>query len=204
MPTLDQRVDIYIEKSNDFAKPILIRLRKVIHKACPEAKETIKWGFPAYEYKGILCGMAAFKAHCAFNLWKFKLIKDTHGLIEQGERTAMGFWGKITSVKDLPKDEILIEYIKQAMFLNEMGIKPTPQKRSKEKVELIISDDFKKALNKNKTAKAIFEAMSYSHKKEYIEYIDEAKREETRKNRIEKSIEKINEGKNHNWKYEKR
>ena len=203
MPTFNKRVEDYINSKNEFAIPILLKLRKAIHKACPEVTETIKWGMPAFEYKGLLCGFAAFKAHCAFNLWKYKLVEDRHGLIEQGERTAMGVFGKITSVKDLPSEKILMEYIKQAMKLNEDGVKPAPKPRLKERKELIIPEKFKEALDKNFIAKDNFEKMSYSHQKEYMEYINEAKREETRESRIRKSIQKLEEAKSHNWKYEK-
>jgi len=202
MPTIDKRIDDYITKAQPFAQPILIKIRALVHKACPEATETIKWGFPVFEYKGILCGFASFKAHCAFNLWKYKLIKDTHGLIEKGDRDGMGIFGKITSLKDLPSDKIFCDYLKQAILLNEQGIKAPAPPRNKINPPLIVPDEFKKALQKNIAAKLAFEEFSYSHKKEFVEYINEAKREETKLSRIEKSIEKLAEGKSHNWKYE--
>ncbi|MEN9521651.1 MAG: hypothetical protein RL065_28 [Bacteroidota bacterium] len=202
MPTTDNRIDAYIEKAQPFAQPILKKIRATVHKACPEATETIKWGFPVFEYKGLLCGFASFKAHCSFNLWKYKLVEDKHGLIEKGERDGMGIFGKITSLKDLPSEKIMMDYLKQAIELNEKGIKAPAPARNKINPPLIIPDEFKKALQKNVAAKIAFEAFSYSHKKEYVEYINEAKREETKVSRIEKSIEKLAEGKSHNWKYE--
>jgi uncharacterized protein YdeI (YjbR/CyaY-like superfamily) len=202
MPTIDKRIDDYIVKAQPFAQPILKSIRASVHKACPQANETIKWGFPVFEYKGLLCGFASFKAHCSFNLWKYKLINDTHGLIEKGERDGMGIFGKMTSTNDLPSEKILLDYIKQAIKLNDENIKMPVKPKSAERKELIIPDEFQKALNKNKIAKAAFDKFSYSHRKEYIEYITEAKREETRLSRIEKSIEKLAENKSHNWKYE--
>ncbi len=203
MPIKDKRVDAYIEKSNDFAKPILKHLRSLVHKACPDVVEVMKWSFPNFEYKGLMCSMAAFKAHCAFGFWKHKLIEDPNGLIEKGEQTGMGVFGKIYSLKDLPSDKILTEYILQAMKLNEDGVKLPPKPRVAAKEDLVFPEKFEMALNKNKKAKAAFEKMSYSHQKEYVQYINEAKREETRESRISKSIEKLAENKSHNWKYEK-
>jgi uncharacterized protein YdeI (YjbR/CyaY-like superfamily) len=203
MPTIDSRIDDYILNAQPFARPILKKIRVSVHKACPQANETIKWGFPVFEYKGLLCGFASFKAHCSFNLWKYKLINDTHGLIEKGERHGMGIFGKITSLNDLPAENILMDYIKQAVIPNDENIKLPTKPKLTDKKELIIPAEFIKALNKNKTAKLAFENFSYSHRKEYIEYITEAKREETRLRRIEKSIEKLAENKSHNWKYGK-
>jgi hypothetical protein len=121
MPTFDKRVDAYITKSNDFAKPILIHIRALVHKACPDVEETIKWGFPNFEFKGPMCSVASFKQHCAFTFWKAALLNEKSKL-EIGEgRSAMGHIGKITSVKDLPSDKIMITMIKQAMKLNDEG-----------------------------------------------------------------------------------
>ncbi|MEY2830011.1 MAG: hypothetical protein RIQ33_1869 [Bacteroidota bacterium] len=202
MPTIDNRIDDYIKRAQPFAQPILKQLRAIVHKACPDVVETIKWGFPVFEYKGLLCGFASFKAHCSFNLWKYKLVEDKHGLIEKGERDGMGIFGKIYSLKDLPSEKIMMDYLKQAIELNEKGIKLPAPARNKINPPLIIPNEFKDALDRNKFAKIAFENFSYSHKKEYVEYITEAKQEKTRLSRIEKSIEKLAENKSHNWKYE--
>jgi uncharacterized protein YdeI (YjbR/CyaY-like superfamily) len=202
MPTIDSRIDDYIKRAQPFAQPILKQLRAIVHKACPDVIETIKWGFPHFSYHGILCSMASFKAHCAFGFWKYKLLKDKYGLIEKGEQTAMGVFGKITSIKDLPSEKILIEYIIQAMKLNDEDVKIVATHQNKINPPLIIPNEFKDALDRNKFAKIAFENFSYSHKKEYVEYITEAKQEKTRLSRIEKSIEKLAENKSHNWKYE--
>src|SRR6476646_11850526 len=119
MPATDPRVDAYIDKSADFAKPILTHVRKLVHDACPEVKENLKWGMPAFEYKGILAGMASFKEHATFGFWK-------HGLLGLGSRAdmgAMGSFGKLTSLKDLPSDAKIKKLIKEAMRLNDEGIK---------------------------------------------------------------------------------
>ena len=112
MPDKDPRIDAYIEKSADFAKPIMTHLRKVIHKASPKITDNIKWSMPAFEYKGLVCGFAAFKQHCTFGFWK-------QSLLEQGAfsdvKTAMGSFGRLTSKKDLPPDEMLIKLIRQAV-----------------------------------------------------------------------------------------
>ena len=119
----DKRIDAYISKKPDFAKPVLEHLRERIHKYCPETEENIKWGAPSFEYKGMLCGFAAFKNHAAFWFRKAALMKDHSVLLDRKSKTAMGNLGKITSVKDLPKDSQLNKWIKEAKKLNDMGIK---------------------------------------------------------------------------------
>jgi len=198
MPALDPRVDAYIEKSADFAKPVLSHVRKLIHKACPDVVETIKWGMPSFEYKGILCGCAAFKQHCTFGFWKQSLM-ESDAFSET--KTAMGSFGKITSLKDLPKDKVMIGLIHQAMELNEKGSQVS-KKPAAAKKELIVPIDLTKALSKNKTAKTAFEKFSYSHKKEYVQWIEEAKTEATRNKRLATTVEWLSEGKSRNWKYE--
>jgi uncharacterized protein YdeI (YjbR/CyaY-like superfamily) len=201
MPTLDPRIDAYIDKSAEFAQPILTHLRKLVHKACPDVKETLKWSMPAFEYKGILCGFAAFKQHCAFNFWKQSLIESD---AFPAEKTAMGSFGRITSKKDLPADKVIIGLIHQAMQLNEKGIKVEKKKPSAAaKKELVIPDVLVTALKKNKAAKETFDNFPYSCKKEYVEWITEAKTEPTREKRLATTLEWLAEGKRRNWKYEK-
>jgi len=204
MPALDKRIDAYIAKSNDFAKPILKHIRALVHKACPGAEETMKWSFPHFDYKGVFCSMAAFKEHCAFNFWKSKLMKDPHGILETNERTAMGSFGRITSLKDLPDDKIFLAYLKEAVRLNDEGAKLPPKPVSKMKKELDVPGYFTKELNKNKEAKKVFGEFSYSQKKEYVNWITEAKTEETRNSRLITAVEWISEGKQRNWKYQKK
>jgi uncharacterized protein YdeI (YjbR/CyaY-like superfamily) len=197
MPNKDPRVDAYIEKSADFAKPVLIHLRKLIHKASPKVSETVKWGMPAYEYKGLVCGLAAFKQHCTFGFWKEKLL-DYDGF--SSEKTAMGSFGRITSKKDLPPDDVIVKLIQRAVELNEKGVK-TAKKAPAAKKELVVPKDLKKALALDAAAKATFDSFSYSHKKEYVEWIEEAKTDATREKRLATTIEWLAEGKDRNWKY---
>ncbi len=195
--------DTYIEKSADFAKPILNHLRSLVHKACPAADEKIKWGFPHFEYKNdMLCHFASFKNHCAFGFWKGSLMKD-QWLKENAEsENAMGHYGKITSLKDLPADKIIIAHIKEAMRLNDEGIKAPRTKQGKiSPVET--PEYFLKEIKTNKKSLVNWEKFSNSHKKEYVEWIIEAKRDETRDKRMEQAIEWIAEGKGRNWKYQK-
>lgn len=202
MEKSDSRVDSYINQSADFAKPILNYLRKIIHNTCPEAEETIKWSFPHFIYKNeILCSMAAFKHHCAFVFWKAALMKDKSLMENAKSESAMGHLGKITSLKDLPSEKKLVLLIKEAMKLNERGIKVSKKNKSIRK-EIKIPRDFQSAISKNKKAKSVFDNFPPSHKREYIEWITEAKRDETRKKRIKQSVEWISEGKHRNWKYE--
>jgi uncharacterized protein YdeI (YjbR/CyaY-like superfamily) len=202
----DPRVDAYIAKSAEFARPILEHLRAIIHKTCPDVRETMKWSFPHFEYKGILCSMAAFKRHCAFGFWKGALMKDPHGYFNPPDKEAMGHLGRIASLSDLPPDKHLTAYIKEAMELNDRGVPLPSMRKDGKKAEKTIEvpDYIMKALRKNKMALKTFEAFSYSHKKEYVEWIAEAKRAETRERRIAQMIEWLKEGKARNWKYEKK
>ena len=199
MAKRDPRIDAYIEKSADFAKPILSHLREVVHAAVPDVEETLKWSMPAFMYHGILCGMAAFKQHCAFNLWKGSLIVGS-----DGDREAMGQFGRITKVSDLPAKRVLTGYIRQAAALNEGGVK-TPKVRKpgldRKPVPATAPPDLAAALKKNARARATFDGFSPSHKREYIEWVTEAKREETRQRRLGQAIEMLAEGKTRNWKY---
>jgi uncharacterized protein YdeI (YjbR/CyaY-like superfamily) len=195
----DKRVDAYISKSADFAKPILTHLRALVHDACPDVEETMKWSFPHFDYKGMMCSMAAFKEHCAFGFWKTALMKDAKEMMGKNEQ-AMGHLGKITSLKDLPSDKKISAWIKEAMKLNDADIK-VERKKLTEKKEIEIPVAFQKALNKNKTAANTFKNFSPSHRYEYLEWITGAKTDETKNKRIAQSIEWLAEGKSRNWKY---
>ena len=199
MPVKINAVDLYIIKSADFAKPILEHFRYLVHKACPQVEEKIKWSFPHFDYNGnMMCSMAAFKQHCAIGFWKASLMNDKHKLFNTED--AMGHLGKITSLKDLPADKLLLQYIKEAMKLNDDDVKlPARKKTTSDQVET--PDYFLAALKKNKTAFKNFETFSPSHKKEYNEWITEAKTEATRNKRIQQATEWIAERKSRNWKY---
>jgi uncharacterized protein YdeI (YjbR/CyaY-like superfamily) len=198
MGSRDKRIDAYIAKAEGFAKPILDHLREVVHAACPDVEETMKWSFPHFQYKGMLCSMAAFKEHCAFGFWKGSLIVAQGG----GEaEKAMGQFGRITNLSDLPSKKILGGYIKEAMRLNDEGIKSPARTKPKEPRELVVPDDLAVALRTNKAAQTTFEKFSPSNKREYVDWITEAKTEATRARRLEQAIEWMGEGKPRNWKY---
>ncbi len=202
----DPRVDAYIAKCADFAKPIMTHLRELIHTVCPDVEETWKWSFPNFDYHGsTLASMAAFKQHCSFGFWKAALMTDTDGILEITDRAAMGHLGKITSLKDLPKDSVLKKYIKAAMKLNEEGVKKAPAAKvsEEEKSALETPADFAAMLKKNKPAEKVFKDFSYSNRKEYIEWFNEAKTEATRVKRMEQAWEWVAEGKGRHWKYKK-
>ena len=198
MGTRDARLDAYIAKSADFAKPILTRLRETVHEACPDVEEAWKWSAPHFMYHGMLCGMAAFKEHCSFGFWKGALI------VPAGERSeaAMGQFGRISRLSELPPKQVLIGYIKRAMQLNEKGVKVTrskPQPRG----PVVVPEALQRALSGNKAARSAFNNFSPSHQREYVEWISEAKSTETRQRRLETAIGWIAEGKSRNWKYVK-
>lgn len=198
MSTTDPRIDAYIERSAEFAQPILAHLRELVHKACPDVIETLKWSMPSFEYKGILCGMAAFKAHCTLMFWKQSLL-ESDAFPER--KTAMGSFGRLTSLTDLPKDKVVIGLVHQAMEMNDKGIKVP--KKTAEKKELAVPDDLAAALHKNKKAGTHFDKFSLSQRREYVEWITEAKTEATRNKRLATTVEWLSEGKRRNWKYEK-
>jgi len=199
----DRRIDDYIAKSENFAKPVLKYLRDIVHKACPEVVETMKWGMPHFDYKGMMCGMASFKQHCTFGFWKANLMKDKQKVFVKEENSGMGNFGKIKDIQDLPSAKIIIEYIKEAVKLNDDNVAVPKEVIKNVRKELIIPEYFIKALKKNEVAFKTFTDFSYSHKKEYLEWITEAKKEETRVKRINTAIEWLSEGKGRNWKYEK-
>ncbi len=205
MPAKDKRIDAYIAKAQPFARPILKHIRELVHKACPEVEETWKWSFPNFDSHGApLCSMAAFKEHCAFAFWKASLLKDPNKILSTKSRKSMGHLGRITCLKDLPSDKTMIAYLKEAAKLNEDGIKVARKPVSKEKKELVIPDYFIRVLSKNKKALKTFESFSYSHKREYVEWITEAKTDATRAGRIKTAIEWLAEGKPRMWKYVKK
>ena len=198
MATKDPRIDAYIAKSADFAKPILKHLRKVVHAGCPDVVETIKWSRPKFDHKGVMCGMGAFKEHCAFGFWKADLILDRG---ESREKSGMGSFGSIRSLADLPNEKTLVGYVKKAAALNEAGVKAPGRTQPQKRKPLPMPADFTAALKKNAKARQVFENFSPSHRREYIQWITEAKREETRKERLAKSLKWLAEGKARNWKY---
>lgn len=198
-------VDAYIAKSADFAIPILEHLRYLVHKACPEVEETIKWGMPSFDYKGPFCSMAAFKQHAVFGFWKGKLLKDPKNYLQKRSSeggNAMGFFGRMTTVRDVPPNSVMIDFIRQAKKLNDEGIKLPKGKAAT--VKLTIPAYFKKALLSNKKALATFNAFSPGNKKEYVVWVTEAKTEATREKRMKTALEWMADGKIRNWKYVKK
>ena len=197
MPSRDPRVDAYIARQADFARPILEHVREAVHEACPGAEETIKWGMPTFMHAGgILCGMAAFKQHASFGYWKHALVVG-----EGDERTGMGSYGQLASVADLPPRRTLLAHIRKAAKLNEQGVKAPAARKTGPKPPPEAPADLAAALRKNGKARAVFERFPPSHKRDYVEWITEARREETRSRRIAQAVEWMAEGKPRNWKY---
>ncbi len=202
----DIRVDAYIEKAQEFARPVMAHLRHLVHQACPDVEESIKWGMPSFDYKGPFCNMASFKQHCVFGFWKAKLLKDPGNYL--GERSAqggeaMGHLGKITSLKYLPPDKVMLDFLKQAVKLNEEGVK-LPPRAKKDKEELVMPNDFLASLKNNKKALKGYEAFTAAQKREYLDWVLEAKTDATRAKRIATAVEWISEGKIRNRKYQKK
>jgi uncharacterized protein YdeI (YjbR/CyaY-like superfamily) len=198
MGTRDPRVDAFIGKAAPFARPILTHIRTVVHEACPDVEETLKWGSPAFMYHGILCMMSAFKEHAIFGFWKGTLIVDPEG---RKYDKAMGNFGRLTEVKQLPSKRVLTSYIKQAMRLNAEGVKAPRKTATRRKAPPRAPADLGSALRRNARARATWAGFSASHRREYVEWITEAKRPETRQKRLATTVEWLAEGKARNWKY---
>ena len=190
----DPRIDAYIAKAGDFAKPILCYIRDVVHEACPDVQEALKWSSPSFEYKGLMCGMAAFKQHATFGFWKHPLVTGS-----PREKGSMGF-SRLTKVSDLPSKKVLAGYVKKAMALNEQGVR-MPRTKKAPKPPAKAPADLLAALKKNAKAKAAYDAFSPSAKREYVEWIVDAKGEDTRARRVATAVEWMAEGKQRNWKY---
>lgn len=200
MQQYDNRVDAYIVNSASFAKPVLEYIRQVVHEASPLITETIKWGMPFFEYKGPVCQMAAFKQHCAFGFWKASRLDDPQGALKIASQSA-GSFNRITSIADLPSKQTLTAFILQAIALNEKGEKAPAKKAKPVQAALIIPGYFIDVLAQYPKAKQVFDKSSPSHKREYIEWITEAKTKPTRQKRMQTAIEWLAEGKSRNWKY---
>ncbi len=204
MANIDRRIDAYIANAQPFARPILEHLRSLVHHACPGVEETMKWSFPHFDYCGeMMCSMAAFKHHCAFGFWKAPLLKERSLLRNAAAETAMGHLGKITSLKDLPSGPKLISLIKKAAALNEQGVK-IRKSPAKKHPPLRVPAYFLNAIRTNAKAFAVFTAFTPSKKKEYVEWVTEAKTDKTRERRIATAVQWIAEGKVRNWKYIKK
>jgi hypothetical protein len=202
MPKSDKRVDAYMAKAEPFAQPILEHLRALVHKACPDVEETIKWSFPVFEYKGLLCSMASFKKHCSFTFFKAAYMSDKSLITNANAEVAMGHMGKIMSLKDLPADKKIMANIREAMKLNEDGVHV--EKKASVKKPVVVPVYMKKALASAPESNATFNTFSPSHQREYVEWITEAKTDSTREKRMAQMLEWLAEGKSRNWKYMKK
>ena len=193
----DPRIDAYIDRQAEFAKPILRHLREAVHAACPDCEETLKWSSPTFMYRNeMLAGMAAFKAHATFGFWKGSLV------VGEGETqlSGMGQFGKLSSIDDLPPRDKLEELVRKAMKLTDEGVKAPRNKHPKE--PFTVPQDMRAAIDAVPSAKTTFDAFPPSCQRDYVEWITEAKRDETRTKRLAQTVEWLAEGKRRNWKYE--
>ena len=206
-PTPNPKIDAYVAKAAPFAQPILAHLRALVHKACPDVEEDVKWGRPFFVHGGtILCNISAFKAHCSFGFWGAEigkaLVQD--GVVREG---GMGSLGKIASLKDLPPDKKLVGYIRQAAALIESGLGDNRIVAARRVVKapkppIEVPEEFTAALWRDRKAAAAYAAFSPSCQREYAQWIADAKRPETRARRIAQAVEWIAEGKQRNRKYQ--
>ena len=201
------KVDKYIGSAQEFAQPILNHLRELTHKGCPEIEETVKWGMPFFEFRGkIVCCMAAFKKHCRFGFWG----KEIRVVLREAKVAGMngsGWFERITHIDELPADKSMIDFVRRAAVMIESGNYTSPiaarnQKAKAKKPTVKMTKEFAVALKKNKKAATSFAAFSPSAKREYVGWVADAKRPETRDKRIATAMKWISEGKQRNWKYQ--
>lgn len=202
MAKANLNTDSYINSAPVFARPILTKIRELFHQADPEIVETIKWNAPCFEHDGLVASMAAFKKHVRLSFFKGDLMGDPKKLFDQTNCSSMGSI-KFTSTEDFPSEKVLLDYIRRAVQVNIDG-KKQPRKRATSRPPATVPSDLAYALKKNAKARKTFESFSPSHRREYIEWITEAKREETRKRRLAQAIEWMADGKSRNWKYMKK
>ena len=197
MGTRDARVDAYIAKSAEFARPILTALRIVVHRACPQVEETLKWGMPFFQYRGLLCHMAAFKQHCAFGFWKGARVLGAAA----GRREAMGHFGRLTAVRDLPPRQRLATLIRKAMALNAAGVWRPARGLAHRRARPTPPPDLLTELRKKPKALAHYRAFTPAQQREYVDWLREAKRADTRARRLAQALAWIAAGRTRNWKY---
>ena len=194
-------VDEYISRQKPFAQEIILQLRDVIHQSSSVVSETIKWRHPCFESNGLVCAIAAFKQHVNFSFFKGKLLNDCAQLFSESDNNELAAL-KFTTLNDIPADDILINYLQQAIALNNLGSASKKKVTRKDKADLTIPKDLVSALIDNSVADEMFSSFSYSKQKDYIEWLTSAKREATRTKRLNTAIEWISEGKSRHWKYE--
>ena len=199
MAARDPRVDAYIAKARPFAKPILTAIRKAVHAGCPGVTETIKWSVPAFDYKGPMCGMASFKAHCLWGFWKAALMTSVPA---DNAARAMGGFGRFESLDQLPSERAMVRMVKEAAALNDKGVKVP--RAVKARAPLRAPAEMLAAIKKNRKAQQTYDAFSPSAKRDYIEWITGAKSDDTRARRLETAVQWMSEGKSRNWKYVRR
>ena len=203
MGRFNPAVSEYILNAEAFAQPMLIELRAIVHSFCPEVEETLKWSMPHFVYRGEnLCNMASFTQHCAFGFWLAAMMRDEYGIFQRREQGGMGDLGKMRTMEDIPGPEKLGPYVLQAMQLIEGGVK-LPRTAAQPQKALVIPDLLKDALSKEPAAQKTFDGFTDSCKREYVNWINEAKTEATRIRRLETTIENLLEGKTRDWKYKK-
>ena len=193
------RVDAYIAAAQPFAQPILRHLRELVHTHCEDVFETIKWGVPHFERRGVLCHMAAFKRHCAFG---FRMGELVLGKVGAGD--AMGQFGRVGALSDLPPDVQIGAWVRKAIELDIAGVKaPKRVSTMRKPPSDTVPEDLATALAGHAAAASTFAALPPSHRREYVEWITEAKQEATRQRRLAQVVEGMAEGKTRNWKYER-
>jgi len=190
-------IDEAFSKFTGFQKEYCNHLRKLIHKAMPDVKEDWKWG-PNFNVNGMVCGVWGFKDHVKLVFFKGSAMKDTYKLFNQGKENE-GNRSINFSSADKIDDKKIIEYLKEAAEINRKGIKLV-----KKEIKVVMPAILVKALNKDKASKTYFESLAPSHRRDYADYISQAKQEETQLRRLDKVMEMLTDKRTLNDKYMKK
>lgn len=202
-----KKIDKYIADAPEYARPIMEKLRKAVHKGCPQAEEAIKWGCPYFMYQGkLFCGMAAFKKHVGFGFWNSKDMDDPEGLFESGTgKKASMCNAHFHAVKELPTQKVLVDYVKQSKKLTDAELsKSKPAKKAAKKKVAVPKTpaDLSSAFKTNKTAKSYFDSLAPSHRRDFLQWILDAKRDATREKRVNETVKLLKAKKTLHWKYQ--
>jgi hypothetical protein len=190
---ITEQINQYMAELPEWQRRMLVRLRQLIHEAAPEVEEAWRWDKPHFDNAGIMVGLCAFKEHVAVWFHKGALLKDTKKLFEATARTEeKGMRAYKLHEGDKINEAAFLDLVKQAVAVNDKGTKLREAKPTKK--ALVVPEDLEQVLRKDPTAWANWEAFPVGHRRAYVEWVTDARQEETRKRRIAQSLEKIREG----------
>lgn len=185
-----EQIDEYIAGKEAWARPFLTKLRQLVLTANPKMEQEWKWKAPAFTHHGIVCLLWGFKAHVSLTFSDGNLLDDPNQVFDDCGGNEHNRALKLRAGDTIPEKQI-VAWVKSACEINEKGLKPKAKQAAPKAKAVTVSADFDKALKKNKAVKEFFDSLSPSCKRAYTEWVDEAKREETKLKRIAKGIEAL-------------